>query len=102
MEDKKSMLTIARLFTYYSKNNFFIKENEIFNNLHKIKHLPLMIVQGRYDVICRPKQAYKLHVVWLDSELVLVPESGHAALEIETSRALVSASDRFKAKLLSH
>ncbi len=99
LADKHAMLAVARILTHYCKNNFFIKENEILDNLHKIKHLPLIIVQGRYDIVCRPKRAYQLHKAWPGSQLVLVPESGHAALEIGTTKALVAASNRFKDKL---
>lgn len=58
--------------------------------------IPLMIIQGRYDLISRPIQAYKLHRAWPDSELVFVPESGHSALEIGTTKALIDATNTFR------
>jgi proline iminopeptidase len=53
-------------------------------------------VQGRYDVICPPLSAYRLHQAWPGSKLRIIPDAGHGALEIGISQALVDATEQFK------
>jgi proline iminopeptidase len=55
-----------------------------------------VIVQGRYDVICPPLSAYRLHKAWPGSRLNMIPDAGHAALEPSITRALVAATEQFK------
>ncbi|MCB9604901.1 MAG: alpha/beta hydrolase, partial [Sandaracinus sp.] len=55
-----------------------------------------VIVQGRYDVVCPAKSAWDLHRAWPKSELVIVPDAGHSALEPGTAAALLAATDRFR------
>jgi proline iminopeptidase len=65
-------------------------------NVDKIAHLPAVIVQGRYDVICPPLSAYRLHHAWPGSLLKIIPDAGHGALEQGIAAALVAATERFK------
>ena len=62
-------------------------------NLHKIQHIPAVIVHGRYDVICPLENAYRLHKGLPKSELVIVPGAGHSAFAPGISHALVRATD---------
>ena len=53
---------------FYIKNRFFMEDNEIVNNISKINNVPSYIVQGRYDLICPPLNAYNLHKKWKSSK----------------------------------
>ena len=64
---------------HYIKNNFFMEDNEIVKKISKIKNLPSFIVQGRYDLICPPVNAYKLHENWESSEIKFVNTAGHSS-----------------------
>ena len=64
--------------------------------LGRIAHLPCVIVQGRYDVICPPVTAYRLHQAWPGSRLRMVVDGGHGALEHGIARELVAATEQFK------
>jgi len=55
-----------------------------------------VIVQGRYDVICPPLSAWRLHRAWPGSTLQMIPDAGHGALETGIARALVTATEQFK------
>jgi proline iminopeptidase len=55
-----------------------------------------VIVQGRYDVICPPVSAYRLHQAWAGSQLRVVHDAGHGALEPGIARELVAATEEFK------
>ena len=58
--DLESVMSI-RIATHYFKNNFFIEENQILNNINKIKHIPTFIGHARYDMVCPYEQAYVLN-----------------------------------------
>jgi proline iminopeptidase len=63
----------------------------------RLAGIPGVIVQGRYDVICPAKSAWELHRAWPGSELVIVADAGHSALEPGITDALVHTTDRFRA-----
>lgn len=89
-------LSVGRLEAHYFLHHGFLEEDQLICNMHRIRHLPAMIVQGRYDVICPPASAYRLHQAWPGATLQLVPDAGHAALEPGTMTALVAATEQFK------
>ena len=81
----------ARLENHYFSNKGFLKtDNQIFNNLHLVKHIPLTIVQGRYDMISPPSSAQSLHHKWPESKLIMVPTGGHAMSEPGIASALIA------------
>ncbi len=67
---------------YYIKNKFFMEENEIIKNVKKLSSIPGYIVQGRYDIICPPINAFNLSELWESSKLVLVNTAGHSSSDI--------------------
>lgn len=89
-------LSIGRLEAHYFLNNGFLQEGELIANLEKISHLPAAIVQGRYDMICPPATAQRLHVAWPGALLHMVPDAGHAAFEPGIAAALVAATEYFR------
>lgn len=89
--DDIGALTIARLECHYMVNGGFMEPNQLLDNLPKITHLPCLMVQGRYDVICPPVSAFDLAQAWPGSRLTLVPDAGHSALENGTRQSLVKA-----------
>ena len=67
-------------------------------NVDKIRHIPTVIVQGRYDVVCPMTSAWDLHRAFPEAEFIVVPDAGHSVSEKGITSALVDAMDRFKAK----
>ena len=61
----------------------------------RIRHIPAVIVQGRYDVVCPMETAWALHRAWPEAQLQIVPDAGHSAFEPGITRALIAATDRF-------
>ena len=74
----------------------FVDEDQLVRDIGRIAHLPAVIVQGRYDVICPPLSAWRLHQAWPGAKLHMIPDGGHGALETGIARALVSATEQFK------
>lgn len=99
LTDDRRVLALARLFAHYSINNFFLTEDQIIKNLPKITHLPLTIVHGRYDVICRASSAFRLYEHWPKSKLVIVQDGGHSNQESSMVKSLVDAGEDMKNKL---
>jgi proline iminopeptidase len=80
---------------YFINGGFFAPDDQLLHNVHKIRHIPGVIVQGRYDVVCPMTSAWDLHKVWPESELIIVPDAGHSATETGIVSALIDATDRF-------
>ena len=89
-------LGVGRLESHYMLHGAFLEEDQLVRDIGRIAHLPATIVQGRYDVICPPLSAWRLHQAWPGAKLHMVPDGGHGALETGIARALVSATEQFK------
>ena len=85
----------ARLENHYFINDAFLeKDGQILDQIDKISHIPGVIVQGRYDMICPPASAYALARKWKKADLRMVGMAGHALSEAGISRELVRAMDQ--------
>ncbi|MBK2296716.1 prolyl aminopeptidase [Francisella philomiragia] len=93
-EDKFS-LAFARIECHYFKNKLFIEEAQLLNEAYKIKDIPGVIVQGRYDMVCPAVSAWDLHKVWPKAELDIIADAGHSISEPGILEALVRATDKF-------
>ena len=82
---------------YFMNGGFFEMPNQLLNNAERLRAIPGVIVQGRYDVVCPTKTAWELHQAWPEADFVLIPDAGHSATEVGIIDALVQASDRFAA-----
>jgi proline iminopeptidase len=86
----------ARIECHYFVNGGFLRsENELLNEVHRIRKIPAVIVQGRYDIVCPMRSAWDLHRAWPEADLRIVPDAGHSAFEKGITSELVSATDRF-------
>jgi proline iminopeptidase len=80
---------------FFEHAGFFERDGFLLEQIPKMAHLPCVIVQGRYDVVCPVRSAYDLHRAWPGSELVIVPDAGHAVTEHGTIEALITATRAF-------
>ncbi len=96
-EDPHFALSFARIENHYFVNKgFFEVDDQLLRDAHRIRHIPGVIVHGRYDVVCPVQNAWDLHQVWPEARLVITPQSGHSAFEAENAAALVAATDAFR------
>lgn len=93
---ERAALGLARLEAHYFAHGLFLPEGGLLAHVHRIAHIPAVIVQGRYDMICPPTSAIALKEAWPAADLTIVPDAGHSALEPGTRRALVAAVERFR------
>lgn len=89
-------LGLGRLEAHYFLNRGFMDEDQLIRDIDRIRHLPAVIVQGRYDTICPPMSAYRLHQAWPETRLHIVADAGHAAMEPGTAAALIAATEQFR------
>ncbi|MBO6560243.1 MAG: prolyl aminopeptidase [Nisaea sp.] len=89
-------LSLARLEAHYFRNRIFLEPGQLLRDLGRIAHLPAIIVQGRYDVICPIATAEMLAQAWPGSEFDIVPDAGHSAMEPGIARSLVAAMERIR------
>ncbi|MDB4944332.1 MAG: Proline iminopeptidase [Labilithrix sp.] len=92
-------LAFARIECHYFVNDGWLtggRELLAPANVAKLRNIPGVIVQGRYDVVCPAKSAWDLHRAWPEATLKMVPDAGHAASEPGIVHELVSATDRFR------
>ena len=87
--------TFARIEAHYFFNKgFFRKESQLLDHIGKIRHIPGVIVQGRYDVVCPMTSAWDLHRAWPEAKLIVVPDAGHSIKESGIRSALIQETDR--------
>lgn len=80
---------------YFTNKGFFTHENYLLDNANKIKHIPTVIVQGRYDVVCPAESAWELHKVLPDSKLYIIGDAGHSMSEKGILSKLVEYTDKW-------
>ncbi|RJF97167.1 prolyl aminopeptidase [Noviherbaspirillum saxi] len=90
-------LGVGRLEAHYFLHEGFFSDDQLIREIDRIRHLPAVIVQGRYDVVCPPDTAYRLHRAWPQSKLRIVDDAGHSGYEPGLAQALVAATEAFKA-----
>jgi len=89
--------TFARIENHYFVYGAFLKTDaQLFEEAHKLRHIPGIIIQGRYDLVCPAYSAWELHRQWPEAELVFVDDSGHSAREPGILSELVKATDKFR------
>lgn len=89
-------LGIGRLEAHYFLHDGFFSEDQLIRNIDRIRHLPAVIVQGRYDIVCPPLSAFRLHAAWPEAKMHVIADAGHAADEPGIAAALVAATEQFK------
>lgn len=88
----------SRIENHYFKNGCFLgADRQILDNIDRIAHIPGVIVQGRFDMICPPVSAYRLSQLWPASRLAMIGKAGHALSEPGITAELVRTMDRIAA-----
>jgi proline iminopeptidase len=86
----------ARIDSHYTNNRCFLEEGQLLRDAHKLKDIPITIINGRYDMLCPPITVWRLHQLLPKSKLIIVEEAGHIENEPGITRALVEAVAEFE------
>jgi proline iminopeptidase len=95
LDDEAWSVPHAVLEAHYGMNDFWLEDGQILKeeNLAKIRHIPVTIIQGRYDMVCPPRTAWELHKGLPKSRLIWIPGAGHTPQEPGTRMKLLEACD---------
>lgn len=91
-------LGLARIEAHYFVNDCFLEEGALLTHAPRLKDIPGVIVQGRYDMVCPIVSAAALHAAWPGASYLVIPDAGHSAMEPGIRTALVQATERFKTR----
>ena len=98
-DDAGFAAAFARIECHYFVNNGFLQqEDQLLRDIARIRHIPAVIVQGRYDVVCPMRSAWDLHRAWPEADLRVIADAGHSAFEPGISRELIAATDQFASR----
>jgi proline iminopeptidase len=92
-------LGLARIEAHYFVNDIFLPKDFLLREARRLKDIPGIIVQGRYDIVCPAISADDLHRAWPEAEYTIVPDAGHSAFEPGIRSRLVAAMEALKKKL---
>ncbi|AIK97175.1 prolyl aminopeptidase [Candidatus Odyssella acanthamoebae] len=89
-------LGLARMEAHYFSNNIFLPDNFLLENLYRIQQLPIIMVQGRYDIACPIVTADEVAKHLPEAEYNIIPDAGHSAFDPSLCRELVKACEKMK------
>ena len=89
-------LGLARIEAHYFVNHLFLPDGFLLANVDRIRGIPGVIVQGRYDAVCPPVSADDLHRAWPEAQYHVVADAGHSAFEPGIRSRLVGAMEQLK------
>jgi proline iminopeptidase len=95
--DAAAALALARLEAHYFRNDLFMPEGHLLDNIGRLHGIPAFVVQGRYDMICPAVNARDLVDGWPGARYLVIPDAGHSVMETGLRQALVRATETFKA-----
>jgi proline iminopeptidase len=93
--DEHYAIAFARIENHYFVNEGWFEEGQLIRNAHRLKGIPGVIIQGRYDMATPPKTAWDLHKAWPEAQFIMVPDAGHAVSEPGITHHLIEATDAF-------
>ena len=89
-------LAMAKIEAHYFKQGRIAEQDSFLTKIDRIRHIPAMIIHGRYDIICPIETAHRLHKVWREADFIIVPDAGHACLDPPLRSRLIEATDHAK------
>ena len=92
-------LALARIEAHYFVNDVFLEDGELLNSVDRLRHIPSIVIQGRYDMVCPIITADTLARTWSEAKYVIVPDAGHSAMEPGIRAALVRATEAMKTRV---
>jgi proline iminopeptidase len=88
-------LAFARIENHYFVHDAFLEPGQLIRDAHRLRHIPGVIVQGRYDLATPMRTAWELHRAWPEADFHIVPDAGHAYDEPGILHHLIEATDGF-------
>ncbi|HLJ65640.1 MAG TPA: prolyl aminopeptidase [Stellaceae bacterium] len=96
LAEDRAALGLARIEAHFFKHYAIAPTEDLVTRIDRIRHLPAVIVQGRYDMVCPIISADELARAWPEAQYVVVPDAGHSAMEPGIRARLVAATEKLK------
>lgn len=90
--DPHFALALATIESHFITHHYFIEENQIMANSHRLRHIPTYLVHGRFDLVTPLTHAWELHQEIPASNLRIVRDAGHSDRESGIIDAIIYAS----------
>jgi proline iminopeptidase len=90
---------LARIEAHCFVGDVFLEDNELPRNVRRLRHIPAILIQGRYDMVCPIVTADALARAWPEAKYVIIPDAGHSAMEPGIRAALVRAAEAMKTRV---
>jgi len=94
--DPKEFYAFALMENYYMANGCFLEEGQLLRDAEKIRNIPVVLINGRYDMICPPINAFRLHQKLPRSKLIIAEGSGHWMGDPPIEKALLKTMREFE------
>ena len=91
-------LGLARMEAHYFMNDIFLPPDSLLANAARLRRVPGINVQGRYDMVCPAVSAHELHAAWPEAVFRMVPDAGHSVWEPGIQSEVIEATERFKSR----
>lgn len=95
-EQKLQAIAISVIECHYFRNHLIQPEDSLVDKVDRFRHIPTIIVQGRYDMVCPIISAQRLHAAWPEADYIVVPDGGHSALDPAIRSRLIEATETVK------
>ena len=92
LTEPQRSFALARIETHYFVHGGWLAGRALLANIDRIRHIPTIVVQGRYDLVCPPQSAWDLQRVWPEVDLRIVDAAGHISQDPAIALALRAAS----------
>lgn len=93
MSEPSAAVAFARIENHFFVNRGWWQEGQLLAGIDAIRHIPTVIVQGRFDMCTPMMTAWDLHRAWPEAEFVVIDDAGHSASEPGIQQALRDATD---------
>jgi proline iminopeptidase len=94
--DDAKALSLARIEAHYFINDIFLPPGALLDNIGVLRHIPTVMVQGRYDIVCPTITADTVAQAWPEADYRVIPDAGHMVLEPGILTALLDVMEDFK------
>ncbi len=95
-EQKSFALALSKIECHYFKNQMIEDEDSLLNNIDNFRHIPSVIIHGRYDMVCPIISAHRLHNAWPEADYIVVPDGGHSPFDPTMRSRLIEATETMK------
>lgn len=92
-DQRRQAVAMARIEAHYFREHKMDGADGIMSRIDIFRHIPAVIVHGRYDMVTPLKTAHELHQAWPEADYVIVPDGGHSAMDPAIRDRLIAATD---------